>query len=37
MNYIYPTPIESIEKDEEVALVNLICVNLDKYARMMIS
>ena len=28
-----PTPIESIEKDEEVALVNLICVNLDKYAR----
>ena len=25
-----PTPIESIEKDEDAALVNLICVNLDE-------
>ena len=28
-----PTPIESIEKDEDAVLVNLICVNLDEYAR----
>ena len=28
-----PTPIESIEKDKDAALVNLICVNLDEYAR----
>ena len=28
-----PTPIELIEKDEDAALVNLICVNLDEYAR----
>ena len=25
-----PTPIELIEKDEDAALVNLICVNLDE-------
>ena len=28
-----PTPIDKIEKDEDAALVNLICVNLDNYAR----
>ena len=28
-----PTPINKIEKDEDAALVNLICVNLDNYAR----
>ena len=28
-----PTLIESIEKDKDAALVNLICVNLDEYAR----
>ena len=28
-----PTPIESIEKNEDAVLVNLICVNLDEYAR----
>ena len=28
-----PTPLEAVEKDEDAALVNLICVNLDEYAR----
>ena len=28
-----PTPIDAVEKDEDAALVNLICVNLDEYAR----
>ena len=27
------TPIDAVEKDEDAALVNLICVNLDEYAR----
>ena len=27
------TPIEKIQKDDDSALVNLICVNLDEYAR----
>lgn len=28
-----PTSLDAIEKDENAALVNLICVNLDEYAR----
>lgn len=28
-----PTPLNAVEKDEDAALVNLICVNLDEYAR----
>lgn len=28
-----PTPLDAVEKDEDAALVNLICVNLDEYAR----
>ena len=28
-----PTPIEMVEKDEDTAFINLICVNLDEYAR----
>lgn len=28
-----PTPIERVEKDEDAALVNLVCVNLDEYAK----
>ena len=28
-----PTPIDKIEKDEDNAFINLICVNLDEYAR----
>lgn len=27
------TPIDKIQKDDDSALVNLICVNLDEYAR----
>ena len=27
------TPVNEVEKDEDDALVNLICVNLDEYAR----
>lgn len=28
-----PSALDSIEKDDENALVNLVCVNLDEYAR----
>ena len=28
-----PTPLDLVEKDEDASLVNLICVNLDEYAR----
>lgn len=28
-----PTPIDKVKKDEDAALVNLICVNLDEFAR----
>lgn len=28
-----PTPIDAVTKDGDAALVNLICVNLDEYAR----
>ena len=28
-----PTPIKAVKKNEDSALVNLICVNLDEYAR----
>ncbi len=28
-----PTPLEHVEKDDDAALVNLICVNLDEYAK----
>ena len=28
-----PTPLEAVEKDENAVLVNLICVNLDEFAR----
>ena len=28
-----PTPLDKVEKDDDSALVNLICVDLDKYAR----
>lgn len=28
-----PTPLENVEEDGEAALVNLVCVNLDEYAR----
>lgn len=28
-----PTPIDKVTKDEDNALVNLICINLDDYAR----
>lgn len=28
-----PTPIDEVEKDEDNAFINLICVNLDEYAR----
>ena len=28
-----PTPVNSVEKDDEEALVNFICINLDEYAR----
>lgn len=28
-----PTPLEYVEKDDDAALVNLICVNLDEYAK----
>lgn len=28
-----PTPIDMISKDEDAVLVNMICVNLDEYAR----
>lgn len=27
------TPLDSVSKDDDAALVNLICVNLDEYAR----
>ena len=26
-----PTPLEAVEKDENTAIVNLICVNLNEY------
>lgn len=29
-----PTPIEEVEKDEDAAFINLICVDLDEYARL---
>ncbi len=28
-----PTPLECVKKDDGAALVNLICVNLDEYAK----
>ena len=28
-----PSALDSVEKDDENALVNLVCVNLDEYAR----
>ncbi len=28
-----PTPIERVEKGEDAALVKLVCVNLDEYAK----
>lgn len=28
-----PTPIDKVEKDIDSALVNMVCVNLDEYAR----
>lgn len=28
-----PTPLEQVEKDDASALVNLVCVNLDEYAK----
>ena len=28
-----PTPLENVQKDDEKALVNMVCVNLDEYAR----
>ena len=28
-----PTPLDLVEKDDGAALVNLICVNLDEYAK----
>lgn len=28
-----PTPLNAVEKDDPNAIVNLICVNLDEYAR----
>lgn len=28
-----PTPIDAVEKDDDAALVNMVCVNLDEYAR----
>lgn len=28
-----PTPVDKVEKEEECAFVNLVCVNLDEYAK----
>lgn len=28
-----PSPLNAVEKDDENAIVNLVCVNLDEYAR----
>ena len=28
-----PTPIDALEKDEDAAFINMVCVNLDEYAR----
>lgn len=28
-----PTPIEKVTKDEDKAIINLVCVNLDEYAK----
>lgn len=29
-----PTPIDSVQKDEDAAFVNLVCVDLDEFARL---
>ena len=28
-----PSPIDAVEKDDDAALVNMVCVYLDEYAR----
>ena len=28
-----PSPIDAVEKDDDAALVNMVCVDLDEYAR----